>query len=255
VTDRGDALRKAFGFEPADLAANRAGRLSARQTAVLRAGHGAMRLSFAVFALVMLGSAALVAVMAGGERRPGTSQAVPAGTALAVALVVIALGWGLSRRYLAAAAGRRLDVARGRAEIVATDAASHDVRLRLGPTVLRFPSAAHLAPFQPGTEYRVYYLPGPMPLVLSAEAVDAESRAGAETPDGTAPEGPDPRLRTIRRGRIVLVLLGVLALGIPVVGMLARRAPAAWQPLLWPALLLLALGFAGFAVWWLSPRR
>ena len=54
------ALREAFQSEGADLVANRAGRLSARQAMLLRAGRAGMLLSFAVFAAVMLGSVGLV---------------------------------------------------------------------------------------------------------------------------------------------------------------------------------------------------
>ena len=55
------ALRQALRFETADLAANREGRLSPRQTALLGAGRAGMWLSLGVFAAVMLGSVGLVA--------------------------------------------------------------------------------------------------------------------------------------------------------------------------------------------------
>ena len=55
------ALRQAFRFEAADLTANREGRLSPRQTALLGAGRTAIWLSLGVFAAVMFGSVGLVA--------------------------------------------------------------------------------------------------------------------------------------------------------------------------------------------------
>jgi hypothetical protein len=58
-------LRDAFRFEAADLAANRAGRLSPRQTALLHAGRRGMQRSLAVFVAVMLGSVGLVASSTG----------------------------------------------------------------------------------------------------------------------------------------------------------------------------------------------
>jgi hypothetical protein len=51
ISDRDRALRRAFRFDAADLAANRAGRVSPRQDALLRAGRLGMQLSLAMFAI------------------------------------------------------------------------------------------------------------------------------------------------------------------------------------------------------------
>jgi hypothetical protein len=172
-------LRDAFRFEAADLAANRAGRLSPRQTARLHAGQRGMQLSLAVFVAVMLGSVGLVAFFSGRLHTPGGSPSgigVAAGVALAVALVA----YLLSRRHLSAVRSPQLSVARGPVEIVSD--ALDDCRVRIGGTELRLPDADALPAFHPGVEYRVYYLAGPVASVLSGEALSGGATSRESDP-------------------------------------------------------------------------
>src|SRR5262249_23654369 len=55
------ALRHTFRFDASDLAANREGRLSPRQTALVGAGRAGMWLALGIFPAVMVGSIGLVA--------------------------------------------------------------------------------------------------------------------------------------------------------------------------------------------------
>ena len=71
TSDRDRALREAFRFDGSDLAANRAGRISPRQDALLGAGRRGMLLSLAVFAAVMVGSVGLVAFFDRQLQTPG----------------------------------------------------------------------------------------------------------------------------------------------------------------------------------------
>lgn len=258
IEPRGRALREALGFQPGDLAANRRGELSPRQATLLRAGRGAMRWSYAVFALTLLGSAAFVVFLPGGPA-PAAGRG-PTGGLVAVAagvvLVVIAAGWALSRGAIRAAGERRPHVAHGRADVVLADPADAEGELRLGPAVLRLPAVPQLAAFEPGVEYRVYYLPAARPLVLSAEVVAAGPPAATpEAPAAAETRETVTQLQIIRRGRVVVGLIGLLALGIPALALLAGPAPAPWDRVLWWGLLALAVGFAVAAVRWLSPRR
>ena len=249
-------LRQAFRFEAGDLAANRTGRLSPRQTALLRAGRIGMRLSLAVFAAVMLGSVGLVAYFDSRLRTPGGWRS-GVGMAAAVVVAVIAVGYVVSRRYLSAAGSRQLRVARGLVEILSE--ASDDGRVRIGGTPLRLPDAAATQAFRPGVEYLVHFLAGPVAIVLSAEplwragppadgatsaAVDADDRAAATA-----------QTAVVRRGYVIVVLLGVLALGIPLAGVLASDLPPRLIPLAWVGLLAVALGFVWLALAWLDPRK
>jgi hypothetical protein len=257
MDERGERLREAFQFEAADLPANRAGRLSARQAALLRAGRTGMRISLAVFAVVMCGTVGVLAVSmwpehAGGG--PGGREGwIGLGAVIAVGLVAIGIGIGTSRGHLAAARSRRIGVARGPAAVVS--AGPDGYRVRIGPTELRVAGEAQLAAFAPAAEYRVYYLPGPVAFVLSAEVVGAEAGGvAAAAPAGAAPGRSDPRVATIRRGSVVVVLLGGLALGIPLVVLATAGLPEGARWLVALGLLAVAIGFAGFALRWLPPR-
>jgi hypothetical protein len=256
TTDDDDrALRAAFRFEAADLAANREGRLSPRQAALLRAGRIGMRLSLGVFAVVMLGSVGLVAYFGWRLETPGGWRS-GAGAAAAVSAAVIAIGYLASRRHLATSRSRPVAVASGPVEILSDVPA--DCRVRIGGTPLRLPDAAALPAFQPGVQYRVHYLAGPVVFVLSAEPLGgrlprahgaADAEAHADEPAANAQIG------VVRRGYAIVVLLGVLALGIPLAGVLAGDLPARLRPLAWIGLLAVALGFVWFARAWIDPGK
>ena len=247
------ALRQAFRFEAADLAANRDGRLSPRQTALLGAGRAGMWLSLGVFAAVMLGSVGLVAFF---DRRLGGPGGSGRGVSVAatVALVVIAVGYLASRRHLSAARSRHVSVASGPVEILSET--ESDCRVRIGGTALRLPAMSAVGAFQPGVDYCVYYLAGPVALVLSGESLAGGGTAErAEDPGADAAEHDTAsgQIGIVRRGYVVVVLLGLLALGIPVAGVLAGDLPPRFRPLAWIGLLLIAVGFAWLAVSWLTP--
>jgi hypothetical protein len=244
-------LREAFRFDAADLAANRAGRLSPRQDALLRAGRRGMQLSLAVFAVVMVGSVGLVAFF---NRRSGMSEN-KSGIAVAavVALVVIVVGYIQSRRHLSAAGSRKLSAAQGPAEILSDT--SDDCRVRFGQTSLRIPGAEALEAFVPGSEYRVYYVAGPVALVLSAESLAHAMSRRDPAADADAEEhaAASAQIGIVRRGYVIVVLIGLLALGLPVAGVLARDLPPRLQLLAWIGLLGVASGFVWLALAWLRP--
>jgi hypothetical protein len=246
-------LRKVFRFEAADLAANRAGRLSPRQASLLHAGRMGMQLSLAVFVTVMLGSVGLVAFFNWRlHTTPGNWRGV--GVAAAGALVVIVVGFVLSRRHVRAARSRQLSVARGPVEILSD--ASEDCRVRIGGTPLRLPGVAALQAFQPGGEYRVYYLAGPVAIVLSGEALAGGTAArelGADAEANAAERvAASEQLVVVRRGYLIVVLLGVLALGIPLAGVLVGELPARLRPIAWIGLLAVTGGFVWLALAWLT---
>jgi hypothetical protein len=246
-------LALAFDFDATDLAANRRGELSPRQRAIRQTGRIAMRLAFAVFAIVLLGAAGLVAVPA----LPGASAGTASGSVWAVAVAAIAIGWLVARPALAGARGRTIRVARGRAEPAPPEAGPRGRRVCIGATVLPVLTDEQLAAFVPGVDYRVWYLEGsPVPTILSAEATGApplSPTAPAPAIPTDAPTAPDHRLRTIRRGMLLVVAIGALALAIPVLGAAADRWAAPWRAVLWLALLAVAIGLAPFARRWLAP--
>lgn len=248
------ALREVFRFDAADLAANRTGRLSGRQAALLRARRAGMRLSLAVFAVVMLGSVGLLVLF---NLRLGTRGGWSSGLGMAaiVAVAVIALGSLVSRRHLVAARSRQVQVAHGLVEVLAD--ADDDCRVRIGPTPLRLASPAHLEAFRPAIEYRVHYIAGPVAFVLSAETL--WEREATEPDAGgaghSAPQTVEDSRVVFRRAVVIVLVLGALALGIPVAGVLVGSLPPGLRPLAWVGLLAIAIGFAWLAIAWLRPRQ
>jgi hypothetical protein len=267
MDDPNRQLMSVFQFQPADLHANRSGRLSRQQEAVLRASSTGMRLGMAVFAIVMLGSVAVVVVPMASTGASAEGGAVAGGREMlislailgAVALLAIGIGFLLSRGYMAAARTRRISLAEGRAEVMSADSRRNNIRIKIGATALRLATKEQLLAFQPEVEYRVFYIAGPVALILSAEvaggeaiAQDAQAPAEPETGEQIA---QDSQVQVIRRGYLIVVLIGVLALAIPVVGILASSLPGALRGLVWLGLLILAIGFVPLALWWISPRR
>jgi hypothetical protein len=253
MVDPGARLARAFDFDATDLAANRRGVLSPRQRAIRQTGRVAMRLAFAVFAAVVLGAAGLVAVPALRGGAGGATAGAAGGLVWAVAAAAIAIGWLAVRPALAGARARTIRVASGRAEPARTGAPAGR-RVRLGATVLPVLTDDQLAAFVPGVDYRVWYLQGrPVPTILSAEVIGAHVLPpGAPAAIPTDPAG-DRRLRTIRRGMLLVVAIGALALAIPVLGAVADRWAAPWRAALWVGLLAVAIGLVPFARRWLAP--
>jgi hypothetical protein len=247
------ALRQAFLFETADLSANREGRLSPRQTALLGAGRVGMRLALGVFTAVMLGSVGLVAFFNWRLHGPGGWDS-GVGVAAILSLVVVVIGYLSSQRYLSAAGAAQIKVARGPVEVLSES--EQDCRVRIGGTPLRLSGVDAVEAFQPGTEYRVYYIVGPVAMVLSGEALSergAPEKVGAETDDEASEHAAAPtQIGVARRGYVIVVLLGVLALGIPVAGSLVGDLPPRLRPLAWIGLLVIAIGFAWLAISWLT---
>lgn len=256
MNDLNRRLLRAFQFHSSDLRANRSGRISQRQEAVLRAGSLGMRLSMAVFAIVMLGSVGIVIFTSSQMAGEGgiTAPSINVGSPIvlgAVAAVVIAIGYLVSRSFMRAARSRQIHVARGQARIVAAD--SDDMRVAIGATTLRLLTEEHVAAFQPGTEYRVFYLDAPVPIILSAEVAGDEASGGEDDPSAAdAQLVQSNQLRTFRRAYLLVIIIGVLALGIPIVGFASANLPEGLRGILWIALLVVAIGFVLLALRWLS---
>jgi len=260
-------LQAAFMFQPADLRANRAGRLSKRQQTLLSTARSTGRLAMFIFVLVMLGTMGIIAFTifqspgksgssvepAGGATQAG-SILVILGIVVAAVLLTIIIGVAISRRYIAALNTKQIDVAKGRAEVASNK--GNNWRVRIGSTKLRLSRPSQLASFQPGTPYRVYYLAGPVPNILSAEVVnpdfvEAEGEADIEPAEQVE---QDPIVQASKGARLVLIILGLLVLEIPIAAIWAAGLPEALRWLVVGALLIEALVFAGFALWRLYPR-
>jgi hypothetical protein len=102
----------------------------------------------------------------------------------------------------------------------------------------------------------VYYLAGAVPVVLSAEALAAgiPSLSGPAGADAEEHAAATAQVAVVRRGYVVVLLLGLPALGIPSAGVLVGDLPSRLRAIGWVSLLAVTVGFARLAVWWLTAR-
>jgi hypothetical protein len=170
-----------------------------------------------------------------------------AAAALAAA-VVLAVGYFASRDSLAALRGQKLAVAEGAAEPAGTD------RLRIGRFLLRVAAPELLEAFDPGAAYRVFYLPGPRALVLSAEPLGASPSVVSESASPAAALAADPVLRRVRRARGIVLALAALAVLTPLAGWAAAHLAPGPRALAVLALTAGGLAFALVAAWQLRRR-
>jgi hypothetical protein len=223
------ALEAAFAFTAPDREANRQGRLTKVQEARLRSASAGARLGLAVFALATLGSVGAVLLTGLSDSLP---QASPGAAVVALAgVLAVAVGTAVSLPYVGALRGRRVAVAEGTAQ-----PGRREDAVRIGVTELRLPSQEQRDAFLPGEPYRVFFLPGPVPLVLSAEALGGPSRrrvAAESLGEEEARAAADPALRLARRARWLVVGIGVFVLQVIALVVAAPAlAPREWRPLL-----------------------
>ena len=80
----------------------------------------------------------------------------------------------------------------------------------------------------------MYYLAGPVAPVLSAEALSGGGASREPGPDAEADAAEraaaSAQIGLVRRAYLIVVLLGILALGIPLAGVLAGDLPARSAP-------------------------
>ena len=172
-------LMRAFGFDPEDLAANRAGRLSERQRANVRAVRSVML----IIGGVMIGVTALnltwlPTVIGGGECGPAATGALgPAGVWLPVGIIGRLVGGALARSYwmLRDQIHGRLSTAEGEARPAPRLAVSRRTAgvpcLQIGDLRLPLFDQAQRAALETGARYRIHYLRGPTPRVMAIDPI------------------------------------------------------------------------------------
>lgn len=265
-------LQAVFMFHPTDLQFNRSGKLSQRQQARLRAGRGSMLMGLFVFVFVMLGTFGFILFMqqqSGKDYRHNVAPMVSAQIAervtseqwtsviiLAAVIGVIVIGsivWFVIQR--ARTATRQISVAKGKAEVVSDDQTNYNIKIKIGPTVLRLMTLDQLEAFSSGIEYRVFYLAGPRPTILSAEVVGSEMITDAAIPNEKEEELEQIKFMQLqKRGRVIAIMVGLLAIVIPFVGVAASSLSKGWRSFVWILLFVIAIGFAPLALRWLSHK-
>lgn len=213
-------LRQTFNFSSNDLLANRQGRLSPRQEARQRATSAGIKLSVALFILVLLGTIGLVVAF---SYRSGVPQSLVerdnliSYTVLAVVIgLIIVVGYFSSRKHLAATASKTIQIAEGELQHGKMRPDAGHFEIKLGSHKIRLLTPTQLDAFQVGTPYRIYYLKGPVPIILSAEVIGSEAEAALYA-EAEEPIEQDVALQRLNKGRKIVGLLALLVLGIPLV--------------------------------------
>lgn len=245
-------LRQTFLFYSRDLLANRAGRLSERQQARQQAAGVSLRLGMTVFIVIMIGT---LGVIAFASLTSGTSQSLTdpemlttLGIAGGVIGLVILLSFLFSgRNYLKAARETKIKVAEGEAQVGKIKADAAHFEIKLGKTKTRLLTLEQLEAFEMGTGYRVYYLPGPIPTILSGEVIGTEDEAN-QFLEAEVPLEKDKVLQGHSNARPVVIVLGVLTLGIPLALFAAASLPGILRFVAVLIVIALAVGFVFWAL-------
>lgn len=171
-TDTTVILMTAFAFDADDLDANRQGRLSARQRLNLRATNQVM----IIMGTVMVGVTYLfLAFMPWLMNGSGSSSSADhLGYVVGVGLITALLSGSMLRGYwqMRGQVHGWVAVAHGAAEppTRGTDPATRALlTARVGSLAVPLVSAEQASALVTGRLYRVYYLPGPLPRVLSVD--------------------------------------------------------------------------------------
>lgn len=247
-------LRDAFLFQATDLRANRGGQLSKRQQAMLGAAKSNSNLAFGMFLLVMMGTGGFIAFSV-SSATPGTggtqsnNALLTTLIAMVAILVVCVIGYLISRKYMATLGRRQISVAKGKASIATN--AENNYQVKIGSTKLRVPLQGQLASFDPSAEYRVYYIAGPVPIILSGEqvveGVDQDEVALENAPELLGQQ--DPAMQLARGGRTVLFALLFVIVQVIAVGMLATNVTGALRWVIIAGLVVESVGFVGWVLW------
>lgn len=242
-------LRDTFHFSSRDLLANRAGKLSERQKARQQAAGVSLKVGIAVFVIVMLGSLGIVfffsSATGANEGASSFDTMVATSVLLAVFSLVLILSLFSSQKYLAATKEKQIQKAEGEAAHGKIRADSANFEIKIGRTKIRLLTQGQLEAFQVGERYRVYFLPGPVPTILSAEVIGTEAEADQYIEPAEGIED-DLIVQRQKRARPVVVTLAALALAFPLAMFAASALPESLRCVV--LLVLLGTGF-GFVFW------
>jgi len=216
-----------------------------------------MWLAMGIFVVVMLctiGIVAFAALQSSTFGGPGNRDMLISMAGIAVGVgVVILIGFLTSWRYMRTTLSKQVSVAEGSAAFGKVRAEAAHFEIKIGATKLRLLTEEQQTAFQPGIEYRVFYLAGPAPTILSAEVMGTEAETYGREAE-TAPIEQDVVLLRQRRAVPLLFALGGLVLCIPIVGIAASSLPDDIRFLIMAGLCAVAIGFVPLVLWFLGRR-
>jgi hypothetical protein len=244
-------LRETFQFSGRDLLANRAGRLSPRQEARQQSLGTSLKVGIAFFLVVMLGSPGLFAFFSSstgsfvGFDHPDT-QVTFSILAVVVGVILVASVFSWRKQYTAAKSGQ-VQKAEGEMSLGKIKPNSANFEIKIGRSKIRLLTEEQLQAFQAGIAYRVFYIPGPIPKILSAEVIGTEDEA-AVLVEHEPPLEADQELQSQKRARLTVAILGVLTLCFPLVMFVASDLPGFQFLLVFVALFVVGMLFVAWAL-------
>jgi hypothetical protein len=179
------SLQTALGFTEAELAENRAGRMSAPQRARMSKGQSQGRVISLVMAgvfVIILILIALVVLPPSLKPQPAHSSETPPwiiGLVIAFIAGVLLLSFARTRRGMRGLTGALLSVegeARPRVMTVTdanTGGAATMFRVHIGGVNFVLSNGSQVHAFEKGKRYRAYYVKGTLPVILSAEPLES----------------------------------------------------------------------------------
>lgn len=244
-------LRETFHFSSNDLLANRQGRLSPLQQARQQATGVGIKLGVAVFIFVLLGSIGLIVAFSvdTGPTKSASNQDFL--TNLIIASIVIGLiilvSYFSSRKHIATTQSKTIQIAEGEVQHGKMRPDSAHFEIKIGNNKIRLLTYEQLEAFQVGTAYRIYYLKGPVPTILSAEVIGSEAEASLYVEEAK-PIEQDVTLRSLKKGHKIVVVLALLVLIIPIVFFMTASFAGIFKLLVWSGMMLVSFFFVFWAL-------
>lgn len=251
MNPKNQTLRDIFHFSSRDLLANRAGKLSERQKARQSAAGTSLKVGIAFFVVVMLGSLGLFFFFSSATgANEGASEfdtMVGTGAVIGITVLILIISLFSSQKHLAATKEKQIQKAEGEMSLgkIREDAANFEIKI--GRTKIRLITLDQLEAFQVGERYRVHFLPGPIPTILSAEVIGTEAEADQYIEPADSIED-DEVIQQHKRARPIVVVLAVLTFAFPLTMFAASVLPESLRCVVWLALLGIGFGFVTWAL-------
>jgi protein-S-isoprenylcysteine O-methyltransferase Ste14 len=244
-------LRETFHFSSRDLLANRAGKLSERQKARQSAAGTSLKVGIAFFVVVMLGSLGLFfffsSATGANEGASDFDTMVGTGAVIGVTLLILIISLFASQKHLAATKEKQIQKAEGEMSHGKIREDSANFEIKIGRTKIRLITQGQLEAFQVGERYRVHFLPGFMPTILSAEVLGTEAEADQYIEPADSIED-DEIIQRQKRARPIVVVLAVLTFAFPLAMFTTSVLSESLRCVVWLALLGVGFGFAAWAL-------
>ncbi|MFN3309900.1 MAG: hypothetical protein ACK44E_11905 [Anaerolineales bacterium] len=245
-------LRETYHFSASDLLANRQGRLSARQQARQQAILSGIKLSASAFGFVLLGTIGLFVLfsLGSGSTKSLNDPDFLISTAIVgvIMAVILLASYFPLRKQIAAISSKTIQVAEGEVQRGRMNPNSAHFEIKIGGHTIRLQTTFQLEAFKVGSAYRIYYLKGATPTILSAEVIGSEAEENLAEEEEQFVAEEDVIIQRVKKGRKIVIVLTLLVLGAPLVLFASGTFGGIWQGMTWVGLMLVSFLFVVWAL-------